>query len=279
MQVAYDLERDLPVKVSEWTPSSSLETFHWHTALEIGYCVSGSGWFFFGDKKYRAKAGDVFVVNNMERHIAQSDPDNPSKYLFVFFSKEIVESEQELLLPFIYRPATFQNQIPAEQTAARKIGQLIHFLRQEFAERQPAFQAMIRGTMMQICALLLRHYGQHSPPGRNNSVFSLYFILLPALSYLQENFREPLELSDVASQLALSPSRTRHLFKEVMGIGFKDYLTELRVNEAKKLLASTDLSIMQVYLQSGFQNHNSFYRAFNAIVGMTPNQYRFCKSK
>ena len=81
-------------------------------------------------------------------------------------------------------------------------------------------------------------------------------------------------LEEIADVLNLSPSRTRHLFKEVLGEGVREYLQQLRVNEAKRLLNTTDVSIIEVCMQSGFQSATAFYRAFNQIVGMTPQEYR-----
>ncbi|BBH19413.1 AraC family transcriptional regulator [Paenibacillus baekrokdamisoli] len=274
MEVFNELEEGIPVGVIKWTPSSLLETFHWHTSLEIGYCLSGTGWFYFGDKKFRVKPGDVFIVNNMERHIAQSDPEDPSQYLFVFFNKEVIEVEEELLIPFFYSPRKFNNQVSGELEVARKIGQIIVSLTEEIKKKKTAYHGMLRSYIYQICVLLSRHFENQISIGENKKVFSLYYKLGPILTYLHENFREPLELSVLAEKLGLSVSRTRHLFQEVMGEGFKEYLLHLRVNEARKLLLNTDLSIVEVCYQSGFQSHNPFYHAFQKIVGMSPGSYK-----
>ncbi len=275
MELKYELEKDLLILVQEWTPNVYVETFHWHSSLEIGCCISGKGRFYFGDKTYDARPGDVFVVNNLERHIAQSDAEDPSRYLFVFFDPLIIEQgERELLLPFVYYPKQFDNRIPASKPVAQQICALIRSMHEEMKERKMAYRTMMRSALLQICALLLRHYGGGTSREQFNRVFNMYRKLQPALTHMKQNFREPLELEDIAQLLNLSPSRTRHLFKETLGEGFKEYLLHLRVNEAKRLLISTDLSITEVCLQSGFQSHTPFYRAFRQIVGMTPQEYR-----
>ncbi|MCL6445631.1 MAG: AraC family transcriptional regulator [Alicyclobacillus sp.] len=265
----------LPVSITKWTPKPYVEPFHWHHFLEVGYCVSGKGLFHFGDKTYEVDPGDVFIVNNLERHIAQSDPEDPSVFLFLYFDPSLIDYEdRELLLPFIYNPKHFDNRIPAALAVAEQIGFLTNQIWLEMRKDKTAYQAMVKASIMQICVLLLRHFGQSTTREGWNRVYHLYKQLQPALMYLKQNFREQIELEEVAAYLSLSPSRTRHLFKEATGEGFKEFLIHLRVNEAKKLLVTTDMSITDVYLNCGFQSHAPFYRAFKQITGITPNEYR-----
>lgn len=268
-------EKNFLISVQEWTPSTMVETFHWHSELEVGYCISGQGWFYFGDKIFEVRTGDIFVVNNMERHIAQADAKDPSKYLFVYFDPMIIEQENiELLLPFVYQPKQFQNKIPAHLPVAEKIGLLILTLQEEFKERDKIYRSMMRSVLLQICGLLLRHYSRSTSHEEINQVLNLYHKLEPVLTFMKKHFQDEIELEDIASRLNLSPSRTRHLFKETFGEGFKEYLIQLRVNEAKRLLSCTDLPTMEICMQCGFQSHSPFYRAFKKIVGMTPQEYR-----
>lgn len=270
----YDLEQDLLIRCERWTPKTFVETFHWHRSFEIGYCLSGGGHFYFGDKVYPVRQGDIFIVNNLERHIAQSDEADPSRFLFVYFDPLLLEQERELMLPFIYSPLRFSNRMPGSLPLAGEIGELLLRLEQENAARQPAYRSMMQCLLLQICTLVLRHY--HSMLVKEDfvEVYSQYNHVKPALDYMHEHFRHSLELVDIARVLNLSTSRSRHLFKEALGEGFKAYLLHLRVNEAKRLLTQSEQSVTEISLSCGFQSHNPFYRAFKDIVGMTPQEYR-----
>ena len=263
------------IHLFEWSPRVHADPFHTHDHLEIGYCLSGSGMFYFGDKTYAVEPGDVFVVNHLERHAAVSWADNPSRYLFLYFSAGLLEqTDPELLLPFVYLPTKFQNRIPGERTAARQIGELFHLIAEEYLRQPRGYLGMMKGHILQICALLLRYYTAEAPSADWNHTLMSYYRIKPVLEFIQERFREPISLDDIASQLALSPSRVRHLFQEKLGIGFKQYVLQMRVNEAKKLLAGSDLPISEIMYASGFQSHGPFYRAFGQIVGMAPLDYR-----
>jgi AraC-like DNA-binding protein len=269
----FDLK--LPIKVIEWTPSSHVGAFHWHNYLEIGLCISGAGWFYFGNKKYEVEPGDVFVVNNQERHIAQSQLENPSRYLFVYFDLALIEQkDQELLLPFVYNSKQFENKIAANTCNAQEIGRLIQAIYVESQKQDHAYIRMIQSYVIQICVLLMRYYGNHASMKDRNRLLINYNKIQPALIYIKEHFREYVKLEDVASHISLSPSRVQHLFKEAVGEGFKEYLLHLRIDEARRYLSTTDYTILDICLKCGFQSHAPFYRAFKQLVGLTPQQYR-----
>lgn len=263
------------IHVGEHSPNPYREPLHRHQELEVGLCLSGQGLFFFGEKEYEVHPGDIFVVNNIERHRAISDPVSPSNYYFLSFEASIFgETEQELLLPFVYQPAKFINRIPAELPVAQEIGSLIRKLHTEFYTREKAYPYRLRYLILDICILLLRHYEHDMSAMEWNRALRDYQAVAPIIAFMKERFREPLSLQDVTASFAISESTLLRLFHKAVGMGFKTYIMYLRINEAKELLASTDLTITEVYLQSGFQSGASFYRTFHDWVGMKPNDYR-----
>ncbi len=156
----------------------------------------------------------------------------------------------------------------------KKISMLIQEIQTEDREQIEAYKVIIRSSLLKICSLLQRHYrhGTSCKEIRQDCVLS--YKLQPALHYVKENFREPLTLEEVANVINLSLSRTRHLFKETTGEGFKEYLTKIRVSEAKRMLVCTNLSVVDICLYCGFQSMTPFYRAFKQLVGVTPQEYR-----
>ena len=96
-----------------------------------------------------------------------------------------------------------------------------------------------------------------------------------AVQFLMENFRRPdLQLKDVASVANVSASHLAHLLRTQVGASFVRYLTALRMEEAKRLLAETDLKVATVAGQAGYDDPTYFYRVFRRETGMTPIVYR-----
>src|SRR5690606_974499 len=92
-----------------------------------------------------------------------------------------------------------------------------------------------------------------------------------ALKYIRENFNKNITLEDVARSVYISPYYLSHLFKEELNITFLEYLTMVRMEEAKGLLKDTSLSIVAVASQVGYEDASYFSKVFKKYVGMSPS--------
>lgn len=95
-----------------------------------------------------------------------------------------------------------------------------------------------------------------------------------ALRYMKRHYNEPVTLTDIADRVYLNPAYFSTLFKQRMGKTFIEYVTELRLEDAKKRLASTDEKIAGVAESTGFSNIRHFNRVFKNETGVTPKEYR-----
>ena len=92
--------------------------------------------------------------------------------------------------------------------------------------------------------------------------------------YLQEHLNEDISLSILAEEFHLSAQYISQLFKSEIGVNFLTYLTNIRMERAKKLLLSTALSIGEISEQLGFGDYRVFTKVFKKSEGVTPSQYR-----
>ena len=92
--------------------------------------------------------------------------------------------------------------------------------------------------------------------------------------YLQEHLAEEVSLSVLAEEFHLNPQYISQLFKNEIGVGFLAYLTNIRMEKAKKLLLSTGLSVAEVAERSGYSDYRVFTKVFKKAEGITPSQYR-----
>lgn len=95
-----------------------------------------------------------------------------------------------------------------------------------------------------------------------------------ALRYLERHYQEPIALKEVADKVFLNPAYFSTLFKQKTGSTFIERLTEIRIEEAKKKLASSDSKITDIAEQTGFSNIRHFNRVFKNETGLTPKDYR-----
>ena len=95
-----------------------------------------------------------------------------------------------------------------------------------------------------------------------------------ATKYIEEHYSQPLSYRDVAKEVFISPSYFLFLFKRETGLTFVDYLTNARIEAAKRLLSSTEKNITEIAYDVGFNNSNYFSSTFRKLVGTSPKEYR-----
>lgn len=99
-------------------------------------------------------------------------------------------------------------------------------------------------------------------------------LLSDALRYINENYNKKLTLESVAQHVYISPFYLSHMFKEELGFTFLEYLTKLRIEEAKKLLMEKDMTIIEVASEVGYEDAGYFSKVFKKCTGISPAQYR-----
>ena len=99
-------------------------------------------------------------------------------------------------------------------------------------------------------------------------------IVQKLLVYCEEHYREDISIATVSAHLHISESYVTKIFSAKLGCSFRKYINRLRLTEVKKLLRSTDCTIVDIMLACGFSNQSSFNRIFFEEIGVTPREYR-----
>ena len=95
------------------------------------------------------------------------------------------------------------------------------------------------------------------------------------IKYINNNFTDPLLCLDtIATHFNTHSSNISKIIKQQLGIGFHEYVTNSRIEYAKKLISDTNYSLTEICQNCGFSNRQTFYRSFKKNVGITPNEYR-----
>lgn len=100
-----------------------------------------------------------------------------------------------------------------------------------------------------------------------------YFIE-EAIKYIKEHYREKLTLEKVASKVYMNPKYFSHSFKKVIGVSFTEYIIQLRIQYACRLLETTSYHAYRISSECGFSDPSYFNRVFCAQMSMTPQKYR-----
>ncbi len=154
-------------------------------------------------------------------------------------------------------------------------------LRREWAAGTPDGTLLARGLFPRLLVHLARRYaeahasgGDRTPPAAREASPAQEATVAAAVRYLDAHFAEPLRVEQVAASVFLSPDRFTEVFARTMGRTPRDYIRHLRVEHARRLLATTGLSVSEVGQAAGFGEAAYFTRVFRAATGTTPREFR-----
>lgn len=98
--------------------------------------------------------------------------------------------------------------------------------------------------------------------------------LRETIAYIEEHYREDISLHEIASSVHMSESGFSRLFKKQTGVSYVEYVTQLRLEEAKRLLQQPDQKVYEVSLTVGYQDSKYFSQIFRKYTGETPTEFR-----
>ena len=112
------------------------------------------------------------------------------------------------------------------------------------------------------------------------SVPDWYGRMKKAVAYIDAHYAEDISVADVARESGFSESQFRRVFERAIAKSPIDYITTIRLNAARKLLTTTEKSVADIAVETGFFDQSHFIKTFKRERGgMTPGRYRrqFCK--
>ena len=137
------------------------------------------------------------------------------------------------------------------------------------------------GSLLPLFAEAAALYKGAHPAQLKSTVYRLFSLLFPmeqtddcCIGYINSHFTEQFSIPQLARQCALSESVYRRRFRQLTGLSPVQYINRLKVEKARQLLQSDDISHQQISDFLNFYNVSYFHRVFKSITGQTPGEYR-----
>ena len=243
----------------------TLSSGHYHNMYEIYFLLEGQCRYFIENRIYDVIAGDLVLIPKRSIHKTLYD-DIPTERYVINFSKNYIPPSlsipvHELFKNNIYRPT------PENRRAITKIFTKID---SEYRLADEYSRLAIYGCLTELYTLILRNPMTDVPDSSEKGNIPIENVT----QYITKHFQEPLTLEQMAVMASLSTSYFSRLFKNITGFGFKEYLTIIRIKEAQRKLAHTDVSICQIAYDCGFNDSNYFSSVFKQQNGISPLRYR-----
>lgn len=231
---------------------------HIHDAVEMVYVLAGSSTVIWEGRRQALGPGDLFLCFPGQVHGYESTQDFDG---FLLVAGTTLLSDCKAMLEK-QQPA--QPVIHPPQEAAGKLRALLEMMH---ADRKNANPSLLRGYSLVLLNKLVALTGLVPRSADTDA-------LQAVLRYISLHYRENITRRDICRAVGYSESYISHLFTRQMQVSLWDYITDLRLDDARQQLKATDLPVGQIALSLGFPSVRSFNRCFSQRMHMTPSQYR-----
>lgn len=230
-------------------------------------------------KSYGIAKGDVFVINSQTEH-GFFQPEKLKICNIMFQPEAIFQDIHDMkqmpgfqalfvLEPHYTQNSGFHNQLKLKADAFQIVAHMLNELMTEYQNRNPGWKDFVCADFRKLCILLSRFYRTENPSDRNN-----VYNLAGTVAYIENHFSQPITMEELSHTSGYSDRQLIRIFQSAFGMTPSAYVTKLRLQKAKQLLESTDLSIGEVAWSCGFDDPNYFSRFFRKNTGASPKEYQ-----
>ncbi|MHA7963884.1 AraC family transcriptional regulator [Paenibacillus sp. CAU 1782] len=250
---------------------------HRHNFLEFSYVIEGKGSESVNGSQHLMESGIFTFVLPFQTHELFTDPGETLQLYNCMFSMDLLlEGSGKQSLHGLLEEEAYQPYARLEGDDKIRMRRLVEDMYREYNGNEPWRDAILQLRLKEILILFDRARRSASAdqsdtierPGNKRS--STWCII----RYIHSQYQEELTLSRLSQRFAMSASRISEVIKEATGQTFLHFLHDLRIRHACGLLASTELTVSEVALESGYGSYGTFSRVFRAAKGMAPKEYR-----
>ena len=248
---------------------------HWHDEAELIYVASGKMKITVWSHTYYAYAGDIIILMPQVIHsLEQIDSQNAEYYNIVFHFSIFGNDScyEKYLKPFMTHTKAVNCYEKKGSILNESMKPLVLSLIEHRRDSYTTHEYLVKSNLFMIMHLINQH-GIDS----NESELALHLTydkLKTALYHIQNSYAHNISVKEVSSLCGFSESHFMKLFKELTGMSFTAYLVNYRLELSASQLIKTNLNIIDIAANCGFNNHSYFTRAFTKKYGVTPAKYR-----
>lgn len=245
---------------------------HWHPEHELIYIHSGTFQLHLNDTTYSLKAGDVIFIPGGTIH--SGEPEN-CVYTCILLELQKMLKKTDICTEFAKKLSC------GELRVITRLSDCSDVFAKLCADMSYLHEKNGEGYAFGIKALIFLLFGNildqglYSCEQKDSSTSDkITQKLKVAITYMEENYSEPMKLEDLAKMADMSPNHFMRCFRSIAGISPFSYLIGYRLSKACRDLRTTDMTMTEIALTSGFNDVSYFIHTFKKAYGMTPGVYR-----
>ena len=262
-------------KMKTITAHSLATHLHYHDAIEFIYMVDGSVKLYIDGKEDQLKRGDLALFRSNGVHSMYTQSSKKNNYYVLKILPSLLHSISPNTLGgrFAFRFSVFNPRLKSVWRREELSGSGIEACFEKLIGNYHTPGA-ISDLSMIVAALGVLEQIYIETEKRFDSIVPYTDLIYRAIIYVNEHFDEDIREEDVASEFGLSYGYFSRSFKAVTGGNFRDYLINVRINNAENLVVNTNMSIADIARRCGYGNISHFISQFKKIKNTTPLQMR-----
>lgn len=248
--------------------------FHFHPQMELTWIVKGSGMRYVGRSVQEFKEGDLVLLGSNLPHcwINQKTEDMVAAHVIQF--KEDFLGTDFFNLPEMESIKTLMEQSKSGFVISKPTSATIQEKIQQLSTSPPVKRIYCLLEILEVLASSVDLTLLDESMVKLNQDLPHIERFNKVISYLIQNYKQDIHLEQMAELVHMTPSSFCRFFKGVMKKTLIEVVMEFRIKHACYLLATTDLNINQVAMESGFGDLPYFNRRFKKMMGCNPSTYK-----
>ncbi|MDO4535753.1 MAG: AraC family transcriptional regulator [Clostridium perfringens] len=255
---------------------------HTHDYIELGYVISGSLKQKILGKSIKFQKGELVLLDKNcihQDYLISQD----ANIIFIgmsnkMFDEAIVEKlEEEKVINFLKKSLLKQKNtkqylhFKPKDINNKKIEESLISLVYELQCNDESSRYISKGLVMRILNLLSTEYTFSLSLEQKKTMNS--FVVDEIKEYINCNYAQ-IKIKDLVDRFHFNEDYFNRILKEKEGVTYSEYVQNVRLKEAVKLLANTDISIQEIASMVGYNNKGYFYKLFSLKYGVTPAMYK-----
>lgn len=252
---------------------SNMRSNHFHSEYEIYYLISGERYHFLSDRTYHLKPGDIVFINTFDLH-RTSDIGIPNhERMLIRFKKEYwtKNSDMQNVIETLFKGN--HNILRLGITEQNIVEGIFLKMIQEIQNKHTGFETLLKSLLAQLLIFNCR-YVEQNPYNSFEHPSEAHKRVSAIAQYINANYRENLTLTSLSEKFFISPYYLTRIFKSSTGFTIVEYLNNIRIKQAQKLLMESKWKMDKISESCGFGSISHFGRVFKSITGCSPIQYR-----
>ena len=240
---------------------------HSHNTYELYYLLEGSRKYFIDSSLLQLEQGDLLIIPPGILHKSVGDADGLYSRILINARPDVFN--KNILNGFLTQNAGSIWQIPSNRRLHFET--LLEKIEYETIKKDEHSEYLVNAYLNELLIFLIRvNNGAEFVSISNETDRTIG----EAIKYIRENYDKHINLDILSEYVNVSKTYFCKVFKKKIGEGYSDYITKVRINEAKKLLVKTDLTVTQIALKCGYNDSSYFTSSFKKMIGITPVKCR-----